>query len=445
MTLFDFDRMQAALAQCEPLQVSGRVLRVSGLILEATLPQVTVGTACEIHTADHRLVPGEVVGFNGAVALLMPFGEMAGICEGCTVIPRAQNAVLTVGEGLLGRVVNAMLRPADAGPVPLCHSKSLLVAEPPNAMSRQRIVRPLSMGIRSLDSCLTIGEGQRVGIMAGAGVGKSVLLGMLARNANADIIVVGLIGERGREVREFVERDLGEKGLARSVVVVATADEPPLMRVRAAMAATTVAEYFRSQSKKVLLLMDSLTRVAMAQREIGLSAGEPPTTKGYPPSVFAMLPKLVERAGNDAGNGSITALYTVLAEGDDLADPVADAARAALDGHIVLSRKLAESGHFPAIDILASVSRVMSDVVDQAHGALARQVRQTLSAYREAADLIEVGAYAAGSNPKVDQALQCIGAVQAFLRQSPQERFTMAQALEQLKVALTTVERSRHG
>jgi flagellum-specific ATP synthase len=266
---------------------------------------------------------------------------------------------------------------------------------------------------------------------------------MLARSSSADVNVVGLVGERGREVREFVERDLGEAGLARSVVVVATADEPPLTRVRAAIAATAVAEHFRAQGKKVLLLLDSLTRVAMAQREIGLAAGEPPTSKGYPPSVFAALPRLVERAGNDAGAGSITALYTVLVEGDDLADPVADAARAALDGHVVLSRRLAEAGHFPAVDVLSSVSRVMTDVVDDPHRELARLARETLSAYREASDLIEVGAYAAGSNPRVDRALRCINALNGFLRQGPNERDTLGTTLEKLKKALGSEEARR--
>jgi flagellum-specific ATP synthase len=302
-------------------------------------------------------------------------------------------------------------------------------------MSRQRISRPLVLGIRSIDACLTCGEGQRLGIMAGPGIGKSILLGMLARSADADVIVVGLVGERGREVREFVERDLGN-GLARSVVVVATADESPLVRVRAGMAATAVAEFFRDQGKRVLLLIDSLSRVAMAQREIGLAAGEPPTSRGYPPSVFAMLPRLVERAGNGEGRGSITAMYTVLAEGDDLTDPVVDASRAALDGHIVLSRNLANAGHFPAVDVLGSVSRVMNDVVAPDHRMLARRVRDVLAAYKDAADLIEVGAYVGGTNPRVDAALLCINEVNAFLRQEPNERFKLADTLTLLRKAL---------
>jgi flagellum-specific ATP synthase len=289
---------------------------------------------------------------------------------------------------------------------------------------------------------LTIGEGQRVGIMAGPGVGKSVLMGMLARGGAVDVIVVGLVGERGREVREFVERDLGAAGLARTVVVVATADEPPLVRVRAAVAATAVAEYFRGRGKKVLLLVDSLSRVAMAQREIGLAAGEPPTSRGYPPSVFAALPRLVERAGNGAGEGSITAMYTVLAEGDDMSDPFVDAARAALDGHLVLSRKLADGGHFPAIDVLSSISRCMSDVTSPEHRKLAMEAREVLSTYREAADLVEVGAYVAGSNPRVDRALRSVHLVNALFRQSPLERHSMESTLDGLKRALDAVPAS---
>jgi flagellum-specific ATP synthase len=303
-------------------------------------------------------------------------------------------------------------------------------------MTRRRISRPLVLGIRALDACLTVGEGQRVGIMAGPGIGKSVLMGMLARSAAVDVIVVGLVGERGREVREFVERDLGATGLRRSVVVVATADEPPLGRVRAAVAATAVAEYFRGRGKKVLLLVDSLSRVAMAQREIGLAAGEPPTSRGYPPSVFAALPRLVERAGNDAGEGSITAMYTVLAEGDDLTDPFVDAVRAALDGHIILSRKMADGGHFPAIDVLASISRVMVDVVTPLHRQLAMEAREVLASYRESADLVEVGAYVAGSNPRVDRALRSVHLVNQLFRQSPYESYPLAGTLDALKRAL---------
>ncbi|MCA3015493.1 MAG: FliI/YscN family ATPase [Myxococcaceae bacterium] len=438
----DLDRVRRVLDESRDVVVQGRIVRATGLLLEASLPQVALGTSCEIRAQHGRVVHAEVVGFNGPTALLVPFGDMEGICEGCAVVPRANAGEVPVGDALLGRVVDARLQPIDGGPALLTTERARLLASPPAAMSRRRISDPMPTGVRAIDACLTLGEGQRVGIMAGPGVGKSVLLGMVARHSKADVIVVGLIGERGREVREFIERDLGLEGLRRSVVVVATGDEPPLVRVRAAMSATAAAEHFRSRGHKVMLLMDSLSRVAMAQREIGLAAGEPPTSKGYPPSVFAMLPRLVERAGNDAGRGSITALYTVLAEGDDLTDPVTDCARAALDGHVVLSRKLANAGHFPAVDILSSVSRCMSDVTAVTHREAAMAAREVLSAYREAADLIEVGAYQAGSNPRVDRALACVGQVNAFLKQGPAEHFTLDQTLAQLNGALKPKEAS---
>ncbi len=437
MSLVDFNRLREELAQTEPCVLAGRVTRASGIVVEAALPHVAVGTSCEIRAVGGHLVAAEVVGFSGPQAILMPFGDVRGIGEGCAVIPRASAGEIRVGPSLLGRVVDAAMRPLDGAGQPLLHARVPLHASPPPAMTRTRISRPLVLGIRSIDACLTCGEGQRLGIMAGPGVGKSVLMGMLARSAEAEIIVVGLVGERGREVREFVERDLG-RGLERSVVVVATGDEPPLVRVRAAMAATAVAEYFRDRGKRVLLLIDSLTRVAMAQREIGLAAGEPPTSRGYPPSVFAMLPRLLERAGNSTGRGSITAMYTVLAEGDDLTDPVVDSSRSVLDGHIVLSRKLAQAGHFPAVDVLGSISRVMSDVASKAHKELAQAAREILAAYREAADLIEVGAYVAGTNPRVDKAVRCVHEVNAVLRQSPDERFSLDQTLAALRRALET-------
>jgi flagellum-specific ATP synthase len=434
VSLFDARKLGEALAGAQSVVTQGRVLRAAGLIVEASLPGVAVGTRCEILESG-RPIPAEVVGFHKSTALLMPFGDIDGIREGSAVVPRSHAGTLPVGDALLGRVVDASMRPVDGKPPPLLPARTALHAPPPPAMARRRIDRQLTTGIRALDTCLSIAEGQRLAVMAGPGVGKSVLLGMLARSADADVVVVGLIGERGREVREFVERDLGE-GLCRSVVVVATGDEPPLMRVRAGLAATAVAEYFRGQGKRVLLLVDSLSRVAMAQREIGLAAGEPPTSKGYPPSVFSLLPRLVERAGTDAGKGSITGLYTVLAEGDDLTEPVSDSAKAALDGHIVLSRRLAESGHFPAIDVLASVSRCMSDVVTPAHGAVATQARDSLAAYRDSADLIEVGAYVAGSNPRVDKALRSREPVLRFLKQAPTERNPLAESLARLTQAL---------
>jgi len=432
VSAFDPERLRAILAECDPLVVQGRIVRAAGLVMEAALPGVAMGAQVDIQAAGGKLVAAEVVGFTGPTALLMPFGEVAGIGEGSPVIPRVGSSDLAVGPALLGRVVDASMRPVDGKPAPLLPHRRPLQATPPSAMTRRRIARPLPLGIRALDAFLTLGEGQRTGILAGAGVGKSVLLGMLARSAEVDVVVVGLVGERGREVREFVERDLGAEGLARSVVVVATSDEPPLIRIRAAMAATAVAEYFRAKGQRVLLLMDSLTRVAMAQREVGLAAGEPPTSKGYPPSVFALMPRLLERAGNDAGEGSITAIYTVLAEGDDLTDPVVDTAKSILDGHVVLSRKLAGAGHFPAVDVLASVSRVMTEVVERRHLEVASAARQLLAAHREAADLIEVGVYAAGSNPRVDKAIRCMPALDGFLRQVPEERTPLEDGVAKL-------------
>jgi flagellum-specific ATP synthase len=446
VTLLDLERISRALDEADPTPLIGTVVRATGLLVEALLPRVPVGTACEIRSGDGALVQAEVVGFQGGTARLMPLGEIQGVAEGCDVVPRASADRIAVGDALLGRVVDCSLRPVDGGPTPVLRQHTALHATPPPALQRRRVTQPISLGIRSIDACLTVGEGQRLCVLAGPGVGKSVLLGMLARSAQADVVVVGLIGERGREVREFIERDLGA-GLARSVVVVATSDESPLKRLRAAMSATAVAEHFRAKGQKVLLLMDSLSRVAMAQREIGLAAGEPPTTKGYPPSTFALLPRMTERAGNDAGQGSITAFYTVLAEGDDhTGDPVADAARATLDGHIVLARKLSESGHFPAVDVLASVSRVMSDIVSPAHRELAREAREVLSAYRDAADLIEVGAYAAGSNPRVDRAIACIEPLRKFLRQDPDERSPLPETLARLGKLLTPAEKEKpHG
>lgn len=414
----DLDVIRKLVAQAMPVTITGRVVRAAGVIVEAALPRVPLGTQCEILVEGGPPLLAEVVGVSGANALLLPFGDLRGVGEGCAVVPRAQAAEIPVGDALFGRVVDPMLRPMDGGPPIGLQQRARIDAVPPQAMSRRRIARPFATGVRAIDGCLTLGEGQRVAILAGPGVGKSVLLGMLARDADADVVVVGLIGERGREVREFVERDLG-KGLSRAVVVVATGDEPPLLRVRAARAATAVAEHFRAEGKRVLLLVDSLSRVAMAQREVGLAAGEPPTSKGYPPSVFAALPRLVERAGNDAGPGSITALYTVLAEGEDLTDPVAEAVRAALDGHLVLSRKLAEAGHFPAIDVLQSVSRVMSDIVDPPHLEAARLARELLAAHRQASDLIDVGAYVSGANPRVDRALRVLPALRRLLCQAP--------------------------
>lgn len=438
MSLIDLSHLDTALKSVRSYAIQGRVNRVVGLLVEATLPGAAIGTTCEIDIEGGTPLLAEVVGFEDKRALLMAAGDLKGVREGATVSAQDQGGDVPAGVSFLGRVFDASMKPIDGRASPSPQGFRPLYSLPPEPMLRRRIADPLPTGVRALDACLTLGEGQRIGIFAGPGVGKSVLLGMLARSTAADVVVVGLIGERGREVREFIERDLGPEGLARSAVIVATGDASPLLRVRAAMSATAVAEYFRAQGKKVLLLMDSLTRVAMAQREIGLAAGEPPTTKGYPPSVFAMLPRLLERAGNDEGQGSITGIYTVLAEGDDLSDPVADSSRSLLDGHVVLSRRLAGGGHFPAIDILGSVSRVMLEVTKTDHQELARTAREMLATYRDSQDLVEVGAYAAGTNPKLDRALALMPALNSFLRQGPSERFSFIDTLGQLKAALSS-------
>ncbi len=412
------DRVRRANA----LSVCGKVIDVVGLTIEATGPSMRIGDLCYIQPPgrDERL-PAEVVGFRGARILLMALGETSGVAPQSLVIPTYRPQSAAVGEDLLGRVIGSMGQPLDGGPIPQRRATMPLLAAAPRPLDRRRILDPVSTGVRSIDGCITCGKGQRVGIMAGSGVGKSKLLGMIARNTNADINVIALIGERGREVRDFIEVDLGPDGLARSVVVVVTSDEPALMRVNGAYLATAIAEWFREQGADVMLLMDSVTRFAMAQREVGLAVGEPPTTKGYPPSVYALLPKLLERAGTSP-EGSITGFYTVLVEGDDVHDPIGDAVRSILDGHIVLSRALASRGHYPAVEVLDSISRVMIDVTDERHQTLARDFRRILATYREAEDLVNIGAYVPGSNPDIDRALALLPNVRAFLQQRVDER-----------------------
>jgi flagellum-specific ATP synthase len=424
------ERVMGVLNEPEKLRFVGRVTRVVGLSIEAILPACTVGASCSIRLNDGGRLIAEIVGFRGSTALLMPIGEVAGVRDGAVVELIGSSPVIPVGDAMLGRVLGPMLEPMDGGPSLLLPHRTLLWATPPVAMLRRRIHKPMTTGVRSIDTFTTFGEGQRIGIFAGAGVGKSTLLGMLARQADADVVVVGLIGERGREVREFIERDLGPAGLARTVLVVATGDAPPVARVRAAASATAIAEYFRRRGKRVLLMMDSLTRVSMAQREIGLAAGEPPTSKGYPPSVFTLMPRLLERAGNDEGQGSITGLYTVLVEGDDLSDPIADSARSILDGHVVLSRALANAGHFPAVDVLGSVSRVMNDITSEEHRKVAASVRELMATHKEASDMIEIGAYQKGSNPRIDRAIHAVDPIRTFLRQRTDERTELPEALE---------------
>jgi flagellum-specific ATP synthase len=417
--------------------VEGSLTRMVGLTLEATGCQAAIGDYCDVITGDGLRVESEVVGFAGERLFLMPTGDIQGLGPNARVIPRKGAGTVKVGPQLLGRIVDGACNPLDGlGPLE-CESRVRLTGKPINPLSRQPIEKPLDVGIRAINSLLTIGRGQRVGLFAGSGVGKSVLLGMMARYTSADVIVVGLIGERGREVKEFVDRILGPKDRGRAVVVASPADNPPLMRLHGAWLATAIAEYFRDQGLNVLLLMDSVTRFAQAQREIGLAIGEAPATKGYPPSVFARLPQLVERAGNGAeGSGSITAFYTVLTEGDDTNDPIADAARAILDGHIVLSRRISESGHYPAIDIEASVSRAMHEIVSPAHIQIARQFRQTLATYQQNRDLIAVGAYQRGSDPRIDHAVTLWPRMQKFLQQDIHERVDFAASLTALQHVL---------
>jgi len=419
---------------------SGKVTDVIGNVIEAHLPRTSVGTVVSIGVKGQPDVLCEVIGFRDEYkVILLPYGSVSGISPGCPVTGRTTHASIPVGDFLLGRVIDPMMNGLD-GPLDIPEKAALfpLDREAPNPMRRARIEHHMGLGIRAIDGLLTFGEGQRLGIMAGAGVGKSVLMGMIARNTEADVNVIGLIGERGREVREFIERDLGPEGLKRSVVVVTTGDQSPLLRVRAAKAVTTIAEAFSASGRKVLLFMDSLTRVAMAQREIGQARDETPTTKGYTTSVFSLLPSLLERCGPQAdGSGSISGLYTVLVDGDDFNDPIPDAARSILDGHIQLSRSLANKGHFPAIDISGSISRVMNDIISEDHRQAAQMLRALLGAYQENLDYIQIGAYQQGTNPTLDAALSMMPSIEKFLKQGIVENSHFEQTLRQLNQIFT--------
>ena len=432
-----YSNLGAYIKEIEKLPVvrkEGRVMQVIGHMVEATNPGSSVGGMCQIYNpATESSVVAEVVGFRKDRMLVMPLHNAHGIGPKCRVVPEDRPAMVPVGEGLLGRVLDPLMRPMDGLGELLASTEVPLYPEVVNPMKRQRIKKPLDVGVRSINSCLTCGRGQRIGIMAGSGVGKSVLLGMMARYTDADINVISLVGERGKEVREFIEDNLGEEGMRRSVVIVATSDQPPLLRMRGAYVATSIAEHFRNEGKDVLLSMDSLTRFAMAQREIGLAAGEPPTTKGYPPSVFALLPGLLERTGTHEGPGSITGFYTVLVEGDEASDPIADAIRAIVDGHIYLSREIAEKGTYPAIDLLSSTSRVMVDVVDEKHLKLNQIMRSTLATYRDAEDLINIGAYVQGSNPEIDYAITKKPLIQEFVQQGMSEHTALMECEEYLQ------------
>jgi flagellum-specific ATP synthase len=426
-----YDRQFEALRQIQPVGITGRIDSVTGLIASARGLNCPVGSRCEIRSSTGSRRLAEVVGFSDRGTLLMPLGDTVGLGRGDRASLQSTIWQVPVGPAMLGRVVDAFGRPIDnLGSMPTVDHQPI-AREPLGPMQRERVTEPIGTGIRSIDALMTAGLGQRLGIFAGPGVGKSVLLGMIARYTSADVIVVGLVGERGREVKDFLAKDLGERGLARSVVVVSTSDAPPLMRLRAGLTATAVAEYFRDQGLNVLLLMDSLTRMATAQRQVGLAAGEPPATKGYPPSVFSMLPVLLERAGR-TDTGSITGFYTVLVEGDDMNEPISDAVRAILDGHMTLDRRLANRGHYPAIDVTDSISRLAVDLIDDEHLAAARKVAQLVAEFNEIEDLVNIGAYVAGTNVDQDVAVEMRDEINAFLRQQIQEEVAFATA----KVAL---------
>ncbi len=432
-TTFSLAKYQRCLDTACTIQASGRVTNIVGLVIEAQGPVSRLGTICDIYTkGNSHKISAEVLGFKDNKVLMMPLAEIRGVGPGCPIVARQQRAVIPVGPGLLGRVIDGLGNPIDnKGPIP-AESEYPIYGTPINPLSRKRISKPLDLGIRAINGLLSVGCGQRLGIFAGSGVGKSVLLGMIARKTAADVNVIALIGERGREVNEFIEKELGEEGLERSVIVVATSDHLPLIRMRGAFIATAIAEFFRDQGRHVNLMMDSVTRFAMAQREIGLALGEPPTTKGYTPSVFTLLPKLCERAGTSANRGTITGLYTVLVEGDDTNEPIADALRAILDGHINLTRDLATQNHYPAIDVLSSISRVMDDIINPEQRRYANRLKETLAIYRKAEDLINIGAYVGGSNPKIDFAIEMIEKINRYLKQEIDETTPFDDSISQL-------------
>ncbi|MEN9845393.1 MAG: flagellum-specific ATPase FliI [Pseudomonadota bacterium] len=426
------ERALVAATQVSTYELRGTVTEMTGLIIEGTGPLVPVGSQVVIRSGKN-VIPAQVVGFRSDRILMMPFSEVEGIAPGSTITASEGTTNVAVCEGLLGRVIDALGNALDGQPLPVMNESAPLFRDPPNPVTRNRIKSCLDLGVRAMNGLLTVGEGQRVGIMAGSGVGKSTLLGMIAKHARSDVNVIALVGERGREVREFIERDLGPEGLARSIVVVATGNQSALLRIRAAFVATAIAEYFRDQGKKVMLMLDSITRLAMAQREVGLAVGEPPSTRGYTPSVFSILPRLLERAGTCEGAGSITGLYTVLVEGDDMNEPVADTVRGILDGHVVLSRRLAARGHYPAIDVLQSISRVMSDIVEPEVLTMASEIRDILASYQEIEDLITIGAYKPGQNPRVDRAVQKHEEVLSFLKQSADKPWSIEDCWRSMK------------
>lgn len=427
----------SAIEQADTYKRYGKVLQVIGLMIESQGPSANIGEVCFIYTANANDEPilAEIVGFNNEKIILMPYAELTEIGPGCLVEATKKPLTIKVGTGLIGKVIDSLGHNLDKSELPRGLTDYLTDRPPPNPMTRQRITEPFQVGVKAIDAMLTVGQGQRIGIFAGSGVGKSTLLGMIARNSSADINVIGLIGERGREVREFLEADLGEHGLKRSIVVVATSDQPALMRIKGAYTATAISEYFRELGYQVNLMMDSVTRVAMAQREIGLATGEPPTTKGYTPSVFATLPKLLERTGT-SDSGTITAFYTVLVDGDDMNEPIADTVRGILDGHFILDRKLAEKGQFPALNILKSISRVMNKITESDHLQAAQAVRSLLATYEDNSELIQIGAYKRGTDHDIDKAIHYYPKIRQFLNQDILEYESIERSIELLKSLL---------
>lgn len=420
------------LEEIEPVKKHGKVIQVIGLTIESRGPYAKIGELCLLYPNHYeKPIEAEVVGFKENKILLMPLQDLSQVGPGCLVVATGVPLQIKVGPSILGKILDGTGKPLDESILPAGLTKYSTNNMPPNPLKRPRITKSLEVGVRAIDGLLTVGQGQRIGVFAGSGVGKSTLLGMIARNTEADINVIALVGERGREVRDFIERDLGPEGLKKSVVVAATSDQTPLQRIKGALTATAIAEYFRDQGKNVMLMMDSVTRFAMAQREVGLAVGEPPTSKGYTPSVFALLPKLLERSGTSS-KGSITAFYTVLVDGDDMNEPIADAVRGILDGHIVLDRKIAQKGQFPAINVMSSVSRVMHDVVPEAHHKAAVEFKRLLAAYETSEDLINIGAYKSGANKEIDDAIRAYPQIREFLQQDIYEKAKLNESVEQL-------------
>jgi flagellum-specific ATP synthase len=432
-----WNKYQEALQSCQPIKMEGKIVKVAGIVAQANGPGMSIGSICSIRNASGQNMQAEVIGFNDKRVIVMPFGEMRGIEPGSRIVDINKSPAIKVGEAYLSRVVDGLGHPIDGKGSIQATADYPIYGNVINPLKREIINEVVDVGVCSINAMHTLGKGQRIAIMAGSGVGKSILMGMIARHTIADVIVIALIGERGREVREFIERNLGEEGLKKSVVVAATSDSPALVRIRGAHLATTIAEYFRDKGLDVILIMDSITRFAMSLREVGLAAGEPPSAKGYTPSVFIQIPKLLERTGNVENKGSITGIYTVLVEGDDMNEPIADTVRSIVDGHIILSRDLAHKGHYPAVDVLSSISRVMYDIVKGDHLDMARKLVKVLATYREAEDLINIGAYVDGTDPQIDYAKKKIHKINSFLQQDINQSITFKESIVRLKEVLT--------